>query len=253
VKALIPAAGLGTRWFPWSRIVPKELLPLGNHPAIHYVLEEVVSAGIGEIGIIISEPKKLIRAYVDKIWKLGQPEAHVKWFYQSSPCGVADALLCAGNWVQDEPSAIFYPDEIHPPQGGMVQLIKTYERSPGSWVGLTNTKQKRRQAILEIEKIDNNVFRVKGFSQAKAAQQIRYGTGRYILASGLNYLGDYLSHVAKKNSEELDDDKIFEPLWKQLVYGIVLSEPIFDIGTTTNWVHTITKFCNVDLNDLKNG
>jgi UTP-glucose-1-phosphate uridylyltransferase len=62
MKALIPAAGLGTRWYPWSKIVPKELLPLGRYPAIHYVLEEAVAAGIREIGIIISKAKQLIRS-----------------------------------------------------------------------------------------------------------------------------------------------------------------------------------------------
>ena len=64
MKALIPAAGQGTRWYPWSHVIPKELLPLGNYPAIHYVLEEVVSAGICEIGIIISRTKGLIKKYV---------------------------------------------------------------------------------------------------------------------------------------------------------------------------------------------
>ena len=60
MKALIPAAGLGTRWHPWSKIIPKELLPLGNYPAIHHVLEEVADAGIYEIGIIINKEKIII-------------------------------------------------------------------------------------------------------------------------------------------------------------------------------------------------
>jgi UTP--glucose-1-phosphate uridylyltransferase len=68
MKALIPAAGLGTRWYPWSKIVPKELLPLGRYPAIHYVLDEAVAAGIREIGIIISEAKKLIKTYVENVF-----------------------------------------------------------------------------------------------------------------------------------------------------------------------------------------
>ena len=58
MKALIPAAGLGTRWYPWSRVVPKELLPIENYPAIHYVLDETIAAGINKVGIIISEQKK---------------------------------------------------------------------------------------------------------------------------------------------------------------------------------------------------
>ena len=234
MKALIPAAGLGTRWYPWSKVVPKELLPLGQYPAIHYVLEETVAAGIREIGIIISNAKKLIKAYVEKVWQTQRPEVRVVWFYQYSARGVADALLCAKEWVQDEPTAVLYPDEIHPSRGGIIQLRRAYEGSPGCWIGLTANKQKRRQAVLEIEKIGENIFHVNGFRKDKSAQQIGYGTGRYILYSGLSYLGDYLPQVALQQTEELDDDKILQPLWEQLVYGIMLSEPIFDIGIPTN-------------------
>ena len=114
MKALIPAAGLGTRWYPWSKVIPKELLPLGQYPAIHYVLDEAVAAGIREIGIIISKAMQLIRTYVEKVWQTQRPEARVVWFYQHSARGVADALLCAKEWIQHEPTAVLYPDEIHP-------------------------------------------------------------------------------------------------------------------------------------------
>ena len=72
MKALIPAAGLGTRWYPWTHVVPKELLPVGRHPAIHLVLDEAVAAGIDDIGIIIRYGKDLIRIYVEQIWQSSQ-------------------------------------------------------------------------------------------------------------------------------------------------------------------------------------
>ena len=246
MKALIPAAGLGTRWYPWSKVIPKELLPLGQYPAIHYVLEEAVAAEIREIGIIISKAKQLIRIYVENVWQAQRPETRIVWFYQYSPCGVADALLCAKEWIQHEPTAVLYPDEIHPSEGGIIQLRRAYEDSPGCWIGLTANKQDRRQAVLEIEKVGENIFHVNGFGRDKPSQQIGYGTGRYILHSGLNYLGDYLPQVAMEQSEELDDDKILQPLWEQLMYGIMLSEPIFDIGIPTNWLCTVAKFCTVN-------
>ena len=247
MKALIPAAGLGTRWYPWSKIVPKELLPLGQYPAIHYVLEEAVAAGIREIGIIISKTKQLIRTYVEDVWMVNHQEIQIMWFYQPSPRGVGDALLCAKEWIQHEPTAVLYPDEIHPQKGGIIQLLRTYEGSPASYVGLTANKHDCRQAVLEIEKIGKNIFHVNGFRKDKSAQQIGYGTGRYILHSGLSYLGDFLPQVAIEQSEELDDDKILQPLCEQLVYGIMLSEPIFDIGIPTNWLCTIANFCTVYL------
>ena len=248
MKALIPAAGLGTRWYPWSKVIPNELLPLGCYPAIHYVLEEAVAAGIRDIGIIISKAKKLIKAYVEEVWQTQRPETRIVWFYQSSSRGVADALLCAKEWVGDRPTAVLYPDEIYPSEGGIIQLRRAYEGSPASYIGLTANKQDRRQAVLEIEKIGEDVFQVDGSGKKQHTQRIGYGTGRYILHSGLSYLGDYLPQVELQQSEELDDDKILQPLWEQLMYGIILSEPIFDIGIPTNWLRTIPKFCSMDTN-----
>ena len=253
MKALIPAAGLGTRWYPWSKVVPKELLPLGQYPAIHYVLEEAVAAGIREIGIIISKAKKLIKAYVEDVWLVNHQEIQIMWFYQHSPSGVADALLCAKEWIQQEPTAVFYPDEIHPSKGGIIQLRRAYEDSPANYIGLTANKHDRRQAVLKIRKTSQNIFQVYGFCKEKQEQHIGYGTGRYILYSGLSYLGDYLPQMALQQSEELDDDKILQPLWEQLMYGIMLSEPIFDIGKPTNWLHTMTNFTNTDIDELQNG
>ena len=156
-------------------------------------------------------------------------------------------MLCAKEWVQDEPTAVLYPDEIHPSEGGIIQLRKIYEGSQGCWIGLTANKHDRRQAVLEIEKIGQNIFHVIGFRKDKSVQQVGYGTGRYILHSGLSYLGDYLPQVAIEQSEELDDDKILQPLCEQLVYGIMLSEPIFDIGSPANWRQSITRVCNVEV------
>jgi len=242
MKALIPAAGLGARWYPWSRVVPKELIPVGNYPAIHYVLEEVVAAKICEIGIIISEAKKLIKTYVDEIWKLEHPESDVRWFYQSSPCGVADALLCAKEWIEDNPMAVLYPDEIHPLGGGLIQLLQAYEVSSGCWIGLTAGKQNRRQAILELKTIGKNIFQVYGFCEEEYEQEVGYGTGRYILDSSIKYLDDNLTHESMQESEELDDDKVFELLWERGVKGLLLSEPIFDIGTPENWLYALQHF-----------
>ena len=244
MKALIPAAGLGTRWYPWSKVIPKELLPLGRYPAIHYVLEEAVAAEIREIGIIISEAKQLIKAYVEQVWQAQRPETRVVWFYQASPVGVADALLCAKEWIQHEPTAVLYPDEIHPLEGGIIQLRRAYEGSPASWIGLTANKHDRRQAVLEIEKIGDNIFHVKGFRKNKSAQQIGYGTGRYILGSGLHYLEEYLSYSAMQKTAECDDDKLFALLSQQGLRAIVLSEPICDTGVPENWLCALPEYVN---------
>jgi len=242
MKALIPAAGLGTRWYPWSRIVPKELLPLSNHPVLYYILEEAVSAGISEIGIIISESKELIKRYVEDIWRSDHPAISVQLIYQPSPRGIADALICSCEWVKHEPVAVLYPDEIHPPRGGINKLKEAYESAPGTWIGLTETKQERSQSILEIQKNSDSSFMVTGYARGAQTLNIGFGTGRYILNSGSISRNRDLLQAEKTDAREMDDDKIFEPLWQQGVCGIVLPEPIYDVGTPLNWQHCIKKW-----------
>ena len=80
---------------------------------------------------------------------------------------MGDAILCARDWARDKPTAVLYPDESHPPKGSLMQLRREHETSPGCWLGLTANKQKRRQGILAIEEIDENVFYVNEFSKRK--------------------------------------------------------------------------------------
>jgi len=214
MKALIPAAGLGTRWYPWSRIVPKELLPLGNHPALYYILEEAVAAGIREIGIIINESKTLIKNYVEHIWRSDHPAISIQFIYQPSARGIADALICSYEWIKHEPVAVLYPDEIHPPWGGICTLKEAYESAPGTWIGLTETKQERSQSVLEIQGISDSSFMVTGYARKGQNLNIGFGTGRYILCSESISKSRYLLQAEISDAQEMDDDRIFEPLWQ---------------------------------------
>ncbi|MFC1849990.1 sugar phosphate nucleotidyltransferase [candidate division CSSED10-310 bacterium] len=235
MKALIPAAGLGTRWYPWSKILPKELLPLGKFPAIHYCLEEIGRTEITQIGIIINERKELIRKYVNTIWKPEHPDIQISWFYQSPPRGVADALICARSWIQNEPVAVLYPDEIHPLRGGIIQLCTMYEFIKGHLVGLTKNKQNRRQGVLKVKKIDSDIYHVQGSSSHISDDKIAFGTGRYIIENGFNHISKSKHHKMIQDSKDFDDDCFFKPLWQQNVKGIFLNEPIYDVGTPENW------------------
>jgi len=194
MKALIPAAGLGTRWHPWSKVIPKELLPIGNYPAIHYILEETVAAGIRQIGIIISDVKRLIKVYVDAIWKVNHREIKIVWFYQPSPRGVGDALLCAKNWVRDKATAVLYPDIIHPVEGGMAQIFEAFQKYPNCYLGLTNKKPNRRHISYAIEKSGKDVFKIYGPYHGGSDVDVAYGTGRYILQFGFNYVQENFSN-----------------------------------------------------------
>ncbi len=244
MKALVPAAGLGTRWYPWSKVIPKELLPIASYPALHHGMDAVVFSGIDEIGIIINKAKQLIRSYVEQVWMVNHPEIRIKWYYQSSPQGLGDALLCAKKWVNKEPTAVLYPDIIHPKAGGMTLLCKAFEDSPGHWIGLTVKTPRRRHMTLSIsiERKDKDPFSIYGPDKEDRAPKVAYGTGRYILEHGFSYIHEGHPRQEKRNGIEFDDDRLLQPLWNQNVRGIILPEPIYDIGTPRNWRATVTEF-----------
>jgi len=129
-KAVLPVAGLGTRFMPATKVVPKELLPIGDIPVIQYIVEEAVKSGIEEIIFVISKEKELIREYFSQQPKLekmlkerGKTEllkkilpihkmAKFKYVYQDSPLGDGHAVLCAEKEVGNEPFLVLFGDDI---------------------------------------------------------------------------------------------------------------------------------------------
>jgi UTP--glucose-1-phosphate uridylyltransferase len=129
-KAVLPVAGVGTRFLPVTKSVPKELLPIGNKPVIQLLVEEAVSAGITEIIFVISKQKELIRDYFshdsdleiflrkrnkEHLLKSIQPPGHLVTFsyvYQNEPNGDGDAILKAESIVGKEPFLVLFGDEL---------------------------------------------------------------------------------------------------------------------------------------------
>src|SRR6516165_5676037 len=111
-KAVIPAAGLGTRMLPLTKGAPKEMLPVAERPMIHHVVQEAADAGIVEICIVIRNGKEAIRRYFeDDDPEIDQPDRVVEklrnrckivFTYQAAPRGIGDAILCAKDFVGDE-------------------------------------------------------------------------------------------------------------------------------------------------------
>ncbi len=117
--AIIPAAGLGTRMAPATQAIPKELLPIGKRPAIDWILDEAVSAGIEEVIIVTSDRKPAISAYLgdgQRRSSRSQDEPsknlEVRFVTQSAPRGLGDAILCGWRLAGDQPIAVLLPDEL---------------------------------------------------------------------------------------------------------------------------------------------
>lgn len=156
-KAIIPAAGLGTRFLPATKSMPKEMLPIVDVPSIQYIVEEAVESGIKEILIITNPYKKCIEDHFDKTFELeerlnrsGKTEelemihkisemADLFFVRQKEPKGLGHAILCAKAFVGNEPFAVMLGDDVVTNKAGkpaIKQLIDQYESTKSSILGV---------------------------------------------------------------------------------------------------------------------
>ncbi|WP_294147650.1 UTP--glucose-1-phosphate uridylyltransferase GalU [uncultured Selenomonas sp.] len=151
-KAVIPAAGYGTRFLPATKATPKEMLPIVDKPTIQYIVEEALASGIEDILIVSGHGKRAIEDHFDsapeleaelrrkgKTEKLVQQTASIKVHYirQQYMRGLGDAILCAKAFMGDEPFAVLLGDDVvyHPEKPALQQLIDVYEKTGGSVLG----------------------------------------------------------------------------------------------------------------------
>ena len=154
-KAVVPAAGLGTRFLPATKATPKEMLPVVDKPAIQYVVEEAVKAGLTDMLLITGRSKRSIEDHFDRAYeleealtakedwdKLGMVResselATVHYVRQGDPKGLGHAVLCAAQHVGEEPFAVLLGDDlIHPDESLLTKMIAVRERHGGSVLAL---------------------------------------------------------------------------------------------------------------------
>ena len=146
-KAVIPAAGFGTRFLPATKSMPKEMLPIIDKPVIQFVVEEAISAGIEDIIIITGRGKRAIEDYFDSspelelhLQKNGKTEilkeiedisnlADIHYIRQKEPLGLGDAILKAEKHIGNESFAVLLGDDIIVDKNGILQLMKDHEKT----------------------------------------------------------------------------------------------------------------------------
>jgi UTP--glucose-1-phosphate uridylyltransferase len=204
-KAVIPAAGLGTRFLPATKAQPKEMLPIVDKPAIQYIVEEAVKSGIESILIVTGRNKKSIEDHFDKSLELeqtlkekGKTElltelqtindlANIHFIRQKEPLGLGHAVLCAEQFIGNEPFAVLLGDDImvsDPP--GLQQLIDVFDRSNTTVVGVqpVSPDEVRKYGIISPQVYKEQTFRVKDLIEKPTPFQAPSNLaimGRYIL------------------------------------------------------------------------
>ncbi len=179
-KAVIPAAGLGTRVLPATKSMPKEMLPIVDKPAIQYIVEEAAASGIEEILIITNRGKGLLEDHFDRAPELeerlrGDPEkasvleevvkisrlADIFYVRQKETRGLGHAISCAKAFVGDEPFAVLYGDDVILGEDPVcAQLIRAYEEFGLGTVGVKEVSREaiRKYSSLKLEPLRDNLF-----------------------------------------------------------------------------------------------
>ncbi|ASJ05562.1 UTP--glucose-1-phosphate uridylyltransferase GalU [Thermococcus barossii] len=204
-KAVIPAAGLGTRMLPITKSMPKEMLPIVDRPVIHYVVEEAIRAGIDDILIITGKGKRAIEDYFDrsfeleyylrekgKVNELRQIEeigemVDIYYVRQKKPLGLGDAILHAEKHVNGEPFAVLLGDDIIISQRPAIgQLMRIAERRNAAVIGVEEVPPElvSRYGIIDGEKVEDGLYRVNGLVEKPSPEEAPSNMaiiGRYVL------------------------------------------------------------------------
>lgn len=192
-KAVITAAGLGTRVLPASKAMPKEMIPIVDKPAIQYIAEECVKAGITDILIILSRGKHVVEDHFDrspdlekKLYESGKLDtlndmlniakmADFTYVRQQEQLGLGHAVLCAKNFVGSEPFAVLYGDDVIIGEDpAIAQLCRAYEKYGKGVAGIKEvpTEDVKKYSSMKIEPLEKGLFNITDMVEKPTEEQI---------------------------------------------------------------------------------
>ncbi|MEG0364329.1 MAG: UTP--glucose-1-phosphate uridylyltransferase GalU [Erysipelotrichales bacterium] len=266
-KAVIPAAGLGTRFLPATKSIPKEMLPIVDVPTIQIIIEEAVASGIEEILIITSPSKHAMENHFDYSYELEhrllesnkQEEAkmikdianmaNIHYIRQKEPKGLGHAINCARTFVGDEPFAILLGDDIvvNDTKPALAQLINAYEETGYSILGVQSVDKNQVSKYGVIDPIDaldeNNLCELKGMVEKPAIDEAPSNLaamGRYVLTSDIFDILDK-QEPGKGNEIQLTD-AIEKLMHTSKVYACNFSGTRYDVGDKLGFVKATIDF-----------
>ena len=262
-KAVFPVAGLGTRFLPATKAIPKEMLPIIDKPLIEYAVEEAVNAGITEIIFITSHTKRAIEDHFDQNFELEEKLLNsgkkdfvekinrdiykdIKFTYvrQRTQNGLGDAILHAEHLIQEEPFAIILADDlIINKQSCISQLIESYKEHQCSIIGVNEVPENETEkyGVISIDKSTstNKTYLLKDIVEkpkTNAPSNLAV-VGRYVLSSNIF---KYLNNLAPSVGGEVQlTDAIRLMLDNEKVLGHIYEGVHFDCGSRYGYVDAI--------------
>ena len=262
-KAVIPAAGFGTRFLPATKSQPKEMLPIVDTPTIQYVVEEAVRSGISDILMVIGKSKRAIEEHFYRNFELeaelrekGKEEelseikaisglANIHWVWQRELNGLGDAVSYARSFVAGEPFALLLGDTLIGTENGQEpltkQLMEVFDRYQESVVVLEEVPREKveRYGIVGGREIDNDLFLLDQLIEKPRQEDAPSNlaiAGRYVFTPEIF---DYLATAERgKNDEVQLTDCMARMLADRAMYGLRLRGTRYDIGNKLDFLKT---------------
>ncbi|ALS77834.1 UTP--glucose-1-phosphate uridylyltransferase [Planococcus kocurii] len=262
-KAIIPAAGLGTRFLPATKAMPKEMLPIVDKPTIQYIVEEAIASGIEDIIIVTGKDKRAIEDHFDSApfleARLEESEkfellnavqlsskVDIHYIRQKSPLGLGHAVWTARKFIGDEPFAVLLGDDIIQSEvPGLQQLMAQYNKTQSSVIGVMEVPEEEtyRYGIMDPSTVEGRLYKANKF-----VEKPRAGTapsnlaiiGRYVFTPEIFGFLDKMKVGA--NGEIQLTDAIEQLNAVQDVYGYAFEGKRYDVGEKRGFVETTLEF-----------
>jgi UTP--glucose-1-phosphate uridylyltransferase len=268
-KAVIPAAGFGTRFLPATKAQPKEMLPIVDKPTIQYIVEEAVASGIEEILIITSGQKRSIEDHFDKSYELedilrkkGKTDllklvedvsnmVNIHYIRQKEAKGLGHAILCAKVFIKDEPFAVLLGDDVVINKEGdpaLKQLINQYTKVEASVVGVQTVPPEdvNKYGIVEVSKSHEAIGKLYPLSNMIEKPNINEAPsrlavlGRYVLTPEI--FGMLETQAPGSGNEIQLTDAIKRLMRKQAVYAYDFVGERYDVGDKFGFIKATVDF-----------
>lgn len=262
--AVIPAAGMGTRFLPATKAVPKELLPILSTPALQMIIDEAAGAGIDHVVVVTSHAKPAIEAYfeqspevvaklrstgrdqmADSLERIGR-DVRISFAYQDEALGLGHAVGCAREAVGDEPFAVLLPDELMGDSSLLAQMVDVCAATGGSVVGLKQVERSEVSAYGVIDPVggldEQGVVRVASMVEKPAVADAPSGLiiiGRYVLTP------DVFDRIAEVRPGSGGEIQLTDALRMQAhagpFHGVLGTVRRYDTGNPFGWLTAVVE------------
>jgi len=257
MKAIIPAAGLGTRFLPATKAQPKEMLPVVGKPVIQYVVEEAVAAGVEDILLITGRGKRAIEDHFDRSLELedllersGNTDklrqvraiselAEVFYVRQKRPRGLGHAVLCGAAHTGDEPFFVLLGDVLVPSNDCLPRLREVHEKYGASVIAVTPVEQQyvSRYGVIAGHEVEPGVWKLQDLVEKPPVNEAPSNLaifGRYLLTPAIM---EILPKIEPGRGDEIQlTDALRELLRSEDIYAVTMDCTGFDTGSILSWL-----------------